>query len=52
MVIPIEHNKPSIPASPPNPFVLKGGDLWGMGREDSMAAANGDGLAFNPNFLW
>lgn len=37
MVIPIEHNKPSIPQSRPNPFVLKGGDLWGI-RGASIAA--------------
>jgi hypothetical protein len=26
----IEHNRPSIPFSRPNPFVLEGDDFWGM----------------------
>ena len=39
MVIPIDHNKPSIPRSRPNPFVLNRGDLWGMGAASIAAKA-------------
>jgi hypothetical protein len=45
MLIPIEHNKPSIPAPRPNSFVLNGGDLWGMAILDRRQG-------FVPQILW
>jgi hypothetical protein len=46
MLIPTELSKPSVPRLGPNPFVLNGGDLWGMGAKGPAAA--GTGVAGSP----